>query len=365
MLIKTIVVDDEWYSLEEIGELAEKSGFMTVVKKYTNPLLALEEAALIAPHAAFIDIEMPGISGIALAERLLEKLPSIRIVFITAFEQYAVKAFELNALDYLLKPVHESRFMKMADRIRLSLETVPPAENRISIHCFGRLDVFWDGLAVKWQRSSAEELFAFLIIHHGESVHKDMIIENLWPDYSQKKALQLLQTSIYKIRTVLSGLGGRFVLEYSGNRYRLFIFNAECDYFTVCAAMRRFRSEDPSSFPAVEAAAALYGKGLFSEQGYLWSLKEDEDLRTALMRMISQIAGFYQAKNDTRKLIGALQRLIEFTPYDEKLNTMLLSTMEHTELSFEMEAHLRWLKQVLHDEYDMPVPESLTHFLEE
>jgi len=359
------VVDDEWYSLEEICELVEKSGFMTVVKKYTNPLLALEEAVLLAPQVAFLDIEMPEINGISLADRLCENLPSIRVVFITAYNRYAVEAFTLNALDYLLKPIDENRFLKMMDRIRLSFISSLPEKTRIKINCFGRLDVFMDDLAVKWQRSSAEELFAFLIIHHGEPVYKDTIIENLWPDYPQKKALQLLQTSIYKIRTVFSGLSASFVLEYSGNRYRLLISNAECDYFTVCTAMREFRRENPASFPAVETVAALCRKELFSEQGYLWSMEKDEALRTALIRMISQIASFYQAENDTQKLIGALQRLIEFTPYDEQLNTMLLNIMERMELSFEMETHSRWLKRALHDEYDMPIPASLEHYCKE
>jgi two-component SAPR family response regulator len=359
LLLKAVVVDDEWYSLEEIAELVEKTGFLTVAKKYTNPLLMLDEADAVAPHVAFIDIEMPGINGIALAEQLVQILPSLHVVFITAYSRYAVDAFELNALDYILKPIHEDRFSKMAERLRHSLESDLPQDHRVKINCFGRLEVLLGGLPVKWQRSSAEELFAFLIIHHGHFVHKDMIIENLWPDTTQKKALQLLQTSIYKIRSVFSDLGDQFALEYAGNRYRLYMPGAECDYFAVTATMNDFRKDNPSSFSAVEAATALYKKGLFAEQGYLWSPENDEKLRNRLMWMLSQIADSYQAGGEPSKLIGTLQRLIEFMPYDERLNLLLLKTMEQLGLIFEAETHLVWLRQVLRDQYDMPLPVSL------
>lgn len=117
-MIQTIVVDDEWYSMKEICDMVESTGFMNVQGQYQNGLDALREAAFIHPQAAFIDIEMPEMDGITLAEKLLEADPSIKIVFITGWNQYAVAAFELNALDYIMKPVNKARFDKMAERLQ-------------------------------------------------------------------------------------------------------------------------------------------------------------------------------------------------------------------------------------------------------
>lgn len=121
-MIKTIVLDDEWYNLEEVCELVEKTGFMQVAGKYMNPLKALEEAGTLQPQVAFIDIEMPELDGLTFAERLLEIQPDVMIAFITSWNQYAVQAFELSALDYVMKPIKEERFLKLAKKIQTEID---------------------------------------------------------------------------------------------------------------------------------------------------------------------------------------------------------------------------------------------------
>lgn len=86
--------------------------------RFQNGADALRESAHIHPQAAFIDIEMPEMDGLTLAEKLLESDPDMKIVFITGWNQYAVAAFELNALDYIMKPVNRVRFEKMAQRLQ-------------------------------------------------------------------------------------------------------------------------------------------------------------------------------------------------------------------------------------------------------
>lgn len=136
-MIKTIVLDDEWYNLEEVCELVEKTGFMQVAGKYMNPLEALEEAPAIGPQVAFIDIEMPELDGLTFAERLLAIQPEVMIAFITSWNQYAVQAFELSALDYVMKPIKEERFLKLAKKIQAEIsrkEQISYAEQVLSLY---------------------------------------------------------------------------------------------------------------------------------------------------------------------------------------------------------------------------------------
>lgn len=136
-MIKTIVLDDEWYNLEEVCDLVEKTGFMEVAGKYMNPLKALEEAAALRPQVAFIDIEMPELDGLTFAERLLEVHPEVMIAFITSWNQYAVQAFELSALDYVMKPIKEERFLKLAEKIQTEIsrkEQLSYAEQVLSLY---------------------------------------------------------------------------------------------------------------------------------------------------------------------------------------------------------------------------------------
>lgn len=120
-MIKVIVLDDEWYNLEEVCDLVEKTGFMQVAAKYMNPLKALEEASSIHPQVAFIDIEMPEMDGLTFAEKLLEISPETIIAFITSWNQYAARAFDINALDYVMKPIKEERFQRLVEKIRTEI----------------------------------------------------------------------------------------------------------------------------------------------------------------------------------------------------------------------------------------------------
>ncbi len=114
-MLRCIIVDDERIILNELCELAQKCG-ITVCGAYQNPKTALSEIDETQPDAAFLDIEMPEINGIELAEKFREK--NIRAVFITAYKEHAVKAFGVNAIHYLLKPVRERDFIEAAERIR-------------------------------------------------------------------------------------------------------------------------------------------------------------------------------------------------------------------------------------------------------
>lgn len=117
-MIRAIVIDDEHYILEEICDLLDATNCIKVERRYQNPLEALEKFPDICPDVAFIDVSMPEIEGIALAKKFREIQPSVEIIFITAWRQYAVDAFDVNALDYLVKPIRQERFDLMINRIK-------------------------------------------------------------------------------------------------------------------------------------------------------------------------------------------------------------------------------------------------------
>jgi|GEM_PF-1942209 len=136
-MIDAIVLDDEWYNLEEVCSLVERTGFMRVTGRYMDPLAALEEAPSLCPQAAFIDIEMPGMDGLAFAEHLLQIHPGVMLVFITGWNQYAVRAFELNALDYVMKPINAERFQRLVEKLRAQIslnERASYAERILSLY---------------------------------------------------------------------------------------------------------------------------------------------------------------------------------------------------------------------------------------
>jgi len=120
--MKAILLDDEPLSLAGMERLLRRYG-VDVRGSYVDPLAALREAPALGADVAFVDIELPGMSGLAAAERLQAACPALRIVFVTAYDQYAVDAFELNASDYLIKPVQPRRLEKTLERLAGGRET--------------------------------------------------------------------------------------------------------------------------------------------------------------------------------------------------------------------------------------------------
>ncbi|MDD4296291.1 MAG: LytTR family DNA-binding domain-containing protein [Ruminiclostridium sp.] len=117
-MFRTVLVDDEELALNELRFLLRKIGNIKIINSYTNPLTALEQLKNDKPNLVFLDIDMPEVSGFSLAQEILSIKKNINVVFVTAYNDYAVKAFEINAVDYILKPVFFDRLKLCIDRIR-------------------------------------------------------------------------------------------------------------------------------------------------------------------------------------------------------------------------------------------------------
>lgn len=115
-MIRTLLVDDEQPARERLRQLLSAHADVEVVGEAEDGVQAAEQIAGLAPDLVLLDIQMPGASGLDVAASLGQPRPAI--IFCTAFDQYAVDAFELSALDYLLKPVNRARLAAALDRVR-------------------------------------------------------------------------------------------------------------------------------------------------------------------------------------------------------------------------------------------------------
>jgi len=127
--IRTLLVDDEALSRQGLRIRLKAAPDFEIIAEAVNGRTALEAIREHRPDVVFLDIEMPGMSGIDLVSRLpTESLPMI--VFVTAFDRYAIQAFEARAIDYLLKPVDEERFADALEHIREQLHQRQAASQR-------------------------------------------------------------------------------------------------------------------------------------------------------------------------------------------------------------------------------------------
>jgi DNA-binding LytR/AlgR family response regulator len=125
-MIKAIAIDDESFALEVIKSHASRVPFLELEATFTDAVLGLEYLKTNAVDLVFLDINMPDISGIDLAALVPKET---LVVFTTAYSDYAVKGFELNALDYLLKPFNLSRFLKSCQKAQEWIELQPKNES--------------------------------------------------------------------------------------------------------------------------------------------------------------------------------------------------------------------------------------------
>src|ERR1700744_1369940 len=117
MSLKALIIDDEPLARQELQYLLEHAGGVEVLAQGTNGIEAVELIRTHRPDVVFLDVQLPGLDGLAVLKKLLaRKVPMPQVVFATAFNQYAVKAFEVNAVDYLLKPFDRKRVMQTIEK---------------------------------------------------------------------------------------------------------------------------------------------------------------------------------------------------------------------------------------------------------
>ena len=124
MPLSVIIVDDEQLARDELSYLLRDVEDLDIIGQGNNGLEAVSLIKETSPDLVFLDVQMPGLDGFGVIKKLLEKkIPLPSIVFCTAFDQYAVKAFEVNALDYVLKPFDKKRVSQAVEKARKTQES--------------------------------------------------------------------------------------------------------------------------------------------------------------------------------------------------------------------------------------------------
>ena len=132
MRISALIVDDEQPARDELAFLLKGLPDVEVVGQGKNGVEAVNLIRELNPQVVFLDVQMPGIDGFGVIKKLLEKKVRLPFfIFATAYDHYAVQAFEVNAIDYLLKPIARTRLEKAIGKIRRELEAVEPTQQKL------------------------------------------------------------------------------------------------------------------------------------------------------------------------------------------------------------------------------------------
>ena len=132
MSLSAVIVDDEQLARDELAYLLKNTGDVDVVAQGKNGVEGVNLIREHSPDMVFLDVQMPGLDGFGVIKKLLDKkVPLPKIVFATAYDQYAVKAFEVNAVDYLLKPFDKKRVAQSVQKARVKMEGATASSEKL------------------------------------------------------------------------------------------------------------------------------------------------------------------------------------------------------------------------------------------
>ncbi|MEF9918591.1 MAG: response regulator [Eubacterium sp.] len=230
--MKTIIVDDEPFAIDALAYILERFDTVEVIGTFKNAETALAFVKTTPPEIAFLDIEIPGIGGIALARALKTAYPDLKIVFATGYNNYAEEAFDVRATGYILKPFSEESVAEVLARIEN--ETPKEKEPPIVIRTFGRFDIFVKGTPVLFRNKKAKELVALCVDHYGGQVSMEEAIDKLWEDRTyDEKTKKLYRKAVMAATHTLAEAGVENLFKTGRGLCYLNRENVICDYYQV------------------------------------------------------------------------------------------------------------------------------------
>lgn len=228
--MRAIYVDDEQPALENFRYTAAHIEEITQLELFDDGRKALEYARKNAVDIAFLDMEMPGIHGLALALRLREINEHTRVIFITAFSQYALDAWKVDANGYVLKPYSVNEIRKELKKCMYR----PLPSQKIVIHTIPGLALSVNGRAVQITGEKPRELFALLVDQAEHGLTAGEGIACLWPDrFGDSSTKSLFRMTYKRLADALELEGIGHILASTDKRRYLRTEEVDCDLYRI------------------------------------------------------------------------------------------------------------------------------------
>lgn len=332
--MKVILVDDEPVMHLIMRKMLVKFPEVQVAGAFTDTRSA---SAFLSENAdvglAFVDISLSGESGLAFAAELEETGCKAQIVFVTSHKQYALEAFELSVVDYLVKPVSQERLERTVNRVlagRDSLrghprkDSVATASSEMVITALGDFSIQNESGRVKWISSKSAELFAYLLLYRGKRVARSRLITDIFGGMTKDNAEKYLNTTVYQLRKSLEPFGLREAVRSENDGYVLELSRAAIDYETFERQAGEAIGMEAGDIENLLQVERLYTGDLFGNKAYVWAIHETERLAELYASFVRRLAEALAARNNTGAAHKLLVKLHARNPLDESVVRLLM-----------------------------------------
>lgn len=333
---RAILIDDEEIALDVMEIKLREVGGVEVVGRFQMVTEALRQCADLQPDLIFLDIEMPGMSGLVAADSLSKLCPEAGVIFVTAHDQYAVDAFDTHAVGYVLKPVAKEKLLKALARYSDTRSTLRPSvatvdheateRPKLRLHVLGSLELHTaDGRLLTWRTRKTKELFALLWHYRGERVYKYKILEWLWPEDPADRAQKLLHTTLYYMRSLFKTEGYEDIVRYGDERYWIDSDIFRSDLQDLLALL----DNDMDMESKISRLPEVYKGGYLETEHYGWADRYRVELGTSVIAALNGLLNSPKPR-DAKVEIAILRKLIELEPDQEHRYDRLAVALERS-----------------------------------
>lgn len=374
-MIKVMLLDDEEHAVDFLDMLIMETGQAEVIAKCQKPALFLEELSRLQandqlPDAVFIDIEMAEMNGLEVAEKVKAIREQIEIVFVTAYSEYAVQAFELHSLDYLLKPTNHRRLGKTLARLKpvssnAASESNPAMQPQVFIQSLGDFSLLVGPQKerLKWRTGKVKELCAFLLHHDNRVIPTQELIERIFSENDSEKAKIHFYTSISYLRKAFKEIGFPNVVQKNENGYSLQLDDMHWDYMELS----RLLADDAflKSGHAVEQLMQLYKGEYFGGLELQAFVNVRQELRGQMLHALRFVKENSLLEGNNGRVLLCLSKMLQIAPEAEPVALELIRFYEHHGQRAEALQCAYRFRQHLKEEFGISPSKEMSEFIAE
>ncbi|MCR5035464.1 MAG: response regulator [Clostridia bacterium] len=253
--MKTLAVDDNLSQAENIAAMMETIDAGGIHEAECDQKLALNKLADASYDIAWLDVEMPGMTGLEMAAEIKKISPKTNIVFITDYPKYALDAMGIRASGFVVKPATEEQLIEEIHNLRHPISDEDTS--LLKIQCFGNFEVFSRGERMRFSRSLGKEALAYLVDRRGAGCTVNEICAVLWEDRQTDVSLKSqCRVILAALRKDLEAVGADDVLVKMWNTWSIDPEKVTCDYYDFLrsdtSAINLFRGEYMSQYSWAE-----------------------------------------------------------------------------------------------------------------
>lgn len=369
-----VIIDDEPLLLNILKSKLQQMEQIRKIYTYTDPYDALNNIKQDNPEAIFLDVEIKPINGIDLAEVIKSKYPRIKIVFVTSCKDYAIEAFDLNAIDYLIRPVYTERLRETISRIcpdsvvkvKDNPEHTYELKEYPKMVCFFNsmrfLDQYRKEIPIQWRTRKTQELFALLVHHRGKKLRKDLIVEELWPNHKWQNGMSLLYNSIYYLRRTLKKIDFNIEIKNEKNTYTLIMNDVKLDVQKWQDKIDTLPELTRDTYLHHKEVIHMYKGDYLNEHEYHWSEMEKEHLRSIWLYHVRKVVDFLIEQEEFFEAINLYHYVQEVYPTGEESYFNLMKLYNKVNNKQAVETQYNMLRKVLQNEYQVEPNEKVQNW---